>query len=136
MSIWGAAVKGRIFVTQEDPMFHVSASPGADTVTRTALQWAAGGPGTGLYVGADCGARNLDFLGVFGSFSSTSSNGDDVHILVPSHGSMVGSTDVSLSSWGSSYHGEITTIPADFVRVAQNGTGAAVIVARDKICGP
>ncbi|MEO7096679.1 MAG: hypothetical protein ABI175_25705 [Polyangiales bacterium] len=135
---WSTAVKGRIVVTEQDPVFHSSfSSPGAGVFLNAALKWAASGPGTGLYVAAECGARSLDFMTGFGAFSSISGGGDTVHITAPSHGTMIGSTDTSLSSWGSSFHGDITTFPADFVIVANDSsTSGNITVARDKLCGP
>jgi hypothetical protein len=141
-SIWGAAVKGRIVITEQDPVYHsgFGSSTGAGTFLRASLLWAAGGPGTGMYVGADCDVRHLDFMTVFGAINTIdgSTGGDDVHIVAPSHAIMVGSTDASLSSWGSSYHGEIITIPADFVVVTTTSSDSSkfITVARDKLCGP
>ena len=138
---WSAAVKGRIVVTEQDPVFHSgSGTAGAGVFLRTVLQWAASGPGTGLYVASDCDVRHLDFLTGFGAFNTIdgSTGGDDVRIALPSHPTMVGSTDSSLSTWGSSYHGEIVTFPTDFVSVAVvvSDGSKSLTVARDKLCGP
>ena len=134
-AVWTTAILGRIVVTEQDPVFHAGAGKtGADTFLRAALQWAAGGPGTGLYVGSECGARKLDFLSPFGGIASTSGSGDSVHIVVPSSGTMIGSTDASLSTWGSSYHGQISSWPADWTSVATGG--GTITVTRDKVCAP
>lgn len=133
---WSAAVTGRVVVTEHDPVFHSTGSPGAGVFLKAVLQWAASGPGTGLYVAAECGNRKLDFMSQFGSFASVNDNGNTAHILLPSHGTMIGSTDASLSGWGSSFHGNITAFPTDFVEV-ESGTSLTtfpITVARDKTC--
>ena len=133
---WSAATVGRIVMTQQDPVLHSSVSAGAGVFLKAALQWAASGPGTGLYVANECGARNYDFMSPFGTFASTSVTGENVHIVVPSHGTMIGSTDTSLSTWGNSYHGNTTSFPASFTLIANGSGGENLILARDKLCGP
>jgi hypothetical protein len=138
---WSPAVVGRIAVTEHDPVFHAGVgNVGAKVFLQAVLQWAASGPGTGLYVAAECGARGLDFMTQFGPFGSLNTGGDTCHILDASHPTMVGSSDSSLSSWGSSFHGNITSFPSDWEEVEQgtdfSSTGFPITVVRNKLCGP
>ena len=143
---WTPAVTGRIVITTLDPVAHVGISgvAGASTFIRTALQWAASGPGPGLYIGPDFGWRKLDYLSGFGTFSAAgmiapdSVSGDDVHVVVPTSALMSGSTDASLSSWSISYHGAVTGFPASFTAVAASRStpSRSVVVARDVACPP
>jgi hypothetical protein len=141
---WNAAVTGRVVVTTLDPVAHTPGTAGGPIFLRAALSWAASGPGTGLYVGPDYGNRKLDFMSGFGTWAALGQAspdnvfGDDMHIVAPSHGTMVGSTDSSLSAWSYSYHGSITTFPASFVSVATSKSISSrhVVVARDVPCPP
>jgi hypothetical protein len=111
---WSAAVTGHVVITEQDPVFHAgTGKPGAAVWAKAALAWAASGPGTGLYVAADCGNRGLDFLHQFSAvFHSIPGSGDTVTILDTTHPVMAGSTNASLSSWGQSFHGLIDTLPS------------------------
>jgi len=138
---WGPAVTGRVVVTTLDPTLHTVA--GAGTFLRAALKWAASGPGTGLYVGPDYGRRKLDFMSTFGAWTvlgqaTDSVQGDPVHINLTSHGTMIGSSDASLSTWGYSYHGAVTAFPTGFqsVAAATSPTTYGVVVAKDVTCTP
>jgi len=136
---WSAAVTGRVSVGTLDPVAHGNA--GAQTWAKATLNWVATGPGTGLYVGPDYGLRHLDFMSSFGSWTllgqfDSGIAGNDIHILVPSHGTMVGSTDASLSNWGWSYHGAITAFPAGFTAINSVTSDPSHItqVAKDVTC--
>lgn len=142
MSVWTPAVRGRVVVHTLDPTAAAhSTKPGASTFAKGALQWAATGPGTGLYVGPDLGNRKLDFLGGFGTWTALgqdppdSAFGDLVTVVV-STGALAGSTSASLSNWASSYHGVITGFPAGFVAAAQatGSTTRSIVVTRDAAC--
>ena len=134
---WTPAVVGRVLVTEQDPVYHASASKdGAKVFLRATLLWAASGPGTGLYVAADCGSRKSDYLSGFGPFSSTSGGGDTVSLTAPTLGPMIGSTSTSLSNWSSSYHGNIDSYPPSWIVAAKGGTAENVTVVRDAVCGP
>lgn len=139
---WFPAITGRVLVHTFDPVAHTG-TPGATTFTTATLKWAAGGPGTGLWVGPDFGDRKLDVLADFGSWTvlgqkTDSVAGDDVTVDLTSHGSMVGSSSSSMSSWGYSYHGAITAWPSTFVKVASisSSSGRALVVAKDVTCAP
>ncbi len=136
---WSKAITGRIIITEQDPVTH-SSTAGAAVFLRAALSWAAGGPGTGLYVYVGCTAttRNLDFMTSFGAFASDSTTNNTVTVVAPTHGSMLGSTSSSLSGWSSSAHGDINVYPSSFSVVVADPTAAAkgITIARDVLCGP
>jgi len=138
---WTPAVTGRVVVHTLDPMAHGVA--GATTWIKATLDWLSKGPGTALYVGPDYGSRKLDFMSGFGAWTALGQitdgvAGDDVHILLSTHGTMTGSTDSSLSSWGYSYHGAITGFPSPFVGVSNvtSSAGRYIEVAKDVYCIP
>jgi len=135
---WSGAVTGRVFVTTLDPSFHAtsltsSVASGARTFLKTALVWAASGSGTGLYASGDWNERGLDYLGGLGGWvEGADLYVDDVHVTM-SHAAVAGSTDESLSSWGSSGHASITAFPESFTSLAikKDEPGHHVIVIRD-----
>jgi hypothetical protein len=146
---WGAAINGRIVVLGQDPAWHagISTAPaaGAGVLLKATLNWlSTGAPkSTSLYVSPDWGTRNLDYLGYFGTWTSTSAIIDTVTELVPSHPILIGSTDSTLSNWGSSGHEKIT-FPAGFTAVS-NGSdsfvtgdvpGAVAVVRDGPTCSP
>jgi hypothetical protein len=140
-SVWTPAITGRVVVHTLDPSAHGVA--GATTWAKAAFSWLSKGPGTALYVGPDYGSRKLDFLSGFGAWTALGQitdgvAGDDVHILVSTHGTMVGSTDSSLSSWGYSYHGAITGFPSPFVAITNTTSVSTryVQVSKDVTCIP
>lgn len=92
--------------------------------------------GTGAYFSGDWGRRGYDYLSPFGAFASAQRDGDDVTLTMASHPTMAGSTSGSLSSWGSTYHAYISSVPASFVVTATNGASQAQFVARDVVCVP
>jgi hypothetical protein len=138
---WGAAINGRVVVHAVDPGCHgaMGGNPGANTYMKAALQWLSTGTGTALYVTGDWGRRNLDYLGGVGAFGSVAATGNDEHIVVPTHPTMIGSTDITLSNWGSSYHSAITAYPPSFQMVMASqltSGGTTQMVARDVSCVP
>jgi hypothetical protein len=148
-STWGPAVTGRVLVSTLDPIAH-SSRPDAPTFLRAALAWAAGGPGTGLYVGPDYGSVKYDFLSTFGSWTELGQvapdnyAGDTVHIVLTAHPTMIGSTDATMSGWSYTFHGGLTGIPPAFATVAQGtatpsgggSTTTTIIAAKDAACAP
>ena len=146
---WGAAINGRIVVLGQDPAYHASlssgASPGAAVLLKATLTWlsTSAPKTTSLYVSPDWGTRNLDFMGYFGTWTSTYEAMETITILDASHPVLIGSTDATLSNWSNSAHEKIT-FPAGFTAVA-NGSDAftpgdvpgAVAVVRDgPTCSP
>ncbi|HEX4936851.1 MAG TPA: putative metal-binding motif-containing protein, partial [Gemmatimonadaceae bacterium] len=126
---WVPQITGRVMVSSLDPACHLPA--GAITFMRTSFSWLTAGGGTALYITGDWGRRSLDFLSPLGTFSSVTMHGDDVRIIAPAHASLAGSTDASLSSWGSSYHSNITGFPTGFSRILQTSGGATLGVVRN-----
>ena len=137
---WASAVNGRIVVLGMDPAYHaMKGTTGASMVLRSTLRWlTTSTPGTtALYVNSDWGTRNLDFLGSFGTFaSSTDMYTDTINVTVSTHPILLGSTDATLSSWGSSAHSFITA-PSGFITIASGTdtftttTKGPVITVRD-----
>lgn len=147
---WGAAINGRVVVHTMDAVVHAGyGKTDAATFVKAALNWAATGPGTNLYVGPDFGSRKYDFLSTFGTWSELGQPapdnfyGDAVHILVPTNPTVTGQTDATMSTWSYTFHGGITGAPSGFVAVAQ-GTSAGgstpsvapILYVRDVTCAP
>jgi hypothetical protein len=140
-STWSAAVTGRIVLDELTAGTSADGSTaGAVTYLRAATRWIATGPGTGLYVATDCGARGFDFMSAFGAFSATTGilYDDAVHMVDPAHPVLAGSFDAMLSGWGPSARGEITSHPAAFAELTADPADPTKVytVARDVLCIP
>jgi hypothetical protein len=137
-SQWAPAVS-RVVVSELDAANRAGAGvSGAGAFLKTTLQWLAIGPGTGLYVGPECGTRHLDFMSHFSpAFHASVNAGDSVVIADPGHPSMAASTDGSLSTWSSSIVGAIDGMPAapwEVVALAGGSGINPVVVARNVSC--
>jgi hypothetical protein len=145
---WGAAINGRIAVLGQDPAYHASLSGGpvgAAVFLKATLSWlSTGAPKTtSLYVSPDWGSRNLDYLGYFGTWTSTYEAMETIHVLVATHPILIGSTDATLSNWSNSAHEKIT-FPAGFTAVSQGSDaftpgdvpGAVAVVRDGPACSP
>ena len=148
-SLWSAAITGPIYIQGTDAVFHeMNDDPVVEQATKTlitdGLNFAASGPGTGLYVSLSCyywaltsAEIPIDFLSGIGAFKVSgleSACGDSVTIVKPTHPAMAGLTDASLSNWGCSVHEFVTSFPSNFevlataVRVS-DGTSLPYIIA-------
>jgi hypothetical protein len=132
---WGPAITGRVAVTGSDAGCHGS-NPGAANYLRTTFAWIASGPGTGAFFSGDWGRRRLDYLNTIGGGVSTAMDGNDIIITMPSHPTMFGSSNASLSNWASTYHSYISPIGTGFVVTATNRAGQPIFTARDRACVP
>lgn len=132
---WSAAVNGRMVVTGADASVHTTYSA---TFLRAAFSWLATGPGTGLFVESDVGARSLDFMQSFGPLTVANSSGNAVTLVQPTHPVMAGSTSTSLSTWNQSYHQYFTTIAPFYLPLADAAQSNAqhVHMVRDAQCLP
>ena len=126
-SVWSAAITGAVYIQGTDAVFHeMSDDPVVDQATQTlitdGLNFAASGPGTGLYVSLSCyywaltsaETSQLIFSGV-GNFTVSGleeSCVQSVTIVKPTHPAMAGLTDASLSYWGCSVHEFVTGFPS------------------------
>ncbi|HEX9945029.1 MAG TPA: hypothetical protein VGG03_23720 [Thermoanaerobaculia bacterium] len=118
---WSAVVTGPIYVQGTDPQFHHH-QPAALPLIQKGIDFAASGPGTGLYVSLSCyyftaGPNTpVSLLSEFGDFRVLG-QGDcpnTVTIVEPAHPAVAGLTDADLSNWGCSVHEFITSFPAGF----------------------
>jgi hypothetical protein len=133
---WSAAVTGRIVVSGLDTGSWYS-GPGVPTAFhRAAFAWLTSGTGTGLYVGSDCGVRQLDFLSTIGSFSSAGTANYTTVVTSPFHPVMLGITGASLGYYSS---GKSTIrVPSGFevLAVQPQSTPLPLVAARDVLCAP
>ncbi len=137
-TIWNPAITGRVIVQGIDAGFHTSHSDkpaAAGAYLTMTLRWLTSGPGTALYVSSI--AREYDYLGSIGAFTSVAQGGELVSITEPAHPIFLGSTSDSLSAWKITYHRIIQTFPIGFRAVAKSGEGDAgsagpVVVIRDR----
>jgi hypothetical protein len=122
---WSAAVNGPITLSTFDPGAHDDGPGGnQDTeLTLNSINFAASGPGTGLYFTVACyyGATVLTILDQFGVFTVDGESGNCVTIVDPAHAVMTGLTEEGLSDWGSSVHSHFLTFPPSFQVLANEG---------------
>ncbi|MEC7949217.1 MAG: putative metal-binding motif-containing protein [Myxococcota bacterium] len=129
---WSAAVTGNIVATGMDAGCH-SGSTGATPFIESAVEWAASGNATGLYVSGDWGRRDWDYLDPWGAWGTTSSNYDSVTITGTTHPVFDGVTTVS--DWGNTAHSYIDTYPSGWVVVATDASGNANTLVFDDCDG-
>lgn len=120
---WSAAVNGPITVSTFDPGAHTDGAGGnqEEELTLNSVDFAASGPGTGLYFAVGCYYNNeeepvvpLTILDEFGEFIVDGFSGDEITIVDGTHPVMTGLTEEGLSDWGSSIHEHFLTFPASF----------------------
>jgi hypothetical protein len=139
---WSAAVRGNVVVIGSDPVLH-QFQGSANTLTTNAINFAAGGGGTGLYVSLSCyyagspANTPVSLLSEFGTFavqgqSTPPLNGcpNDVEIVDSSSPVVAGITAAGLSNWGCSIHEAFNTYPSFLSVVARdNPTDLPYILA-------
>lgn len=119
---WSAAVTGPITVNTFDPGAHADGTGGNqdEELTLNSVNFAASGPGTGLYFTVGCYYNDeepvipLTILDEFGEFIVDGFSGDTITIVDGTHPVMSGLTEAGLSDWGSSIHEHFLTFPASF----------------------
>ena len=119
--MWSRAVVGNVIIIGSDPDFHYKPQ-----LVQQAVQFAASGNGTGLYVALSCAYNNVptsspvtvDLLGGLGTFvTRTSSCNNDVH-KVADHPVLAGLDDTYLSNWSCSTHEAFDAWPQTYVPLA------------------
>lgn len=123
-AVWGAAVTGNVVIIGTDPGTHNSSTlPGPAQLMKSAIQFAAAGPGTGAvivlscrYSGASAGTT-VNVLGGLGIFKAQGATAEQVSI-VATHPALSGLTDALLSTWGNSVHEGFNSWPASFMPLA------------------
>jgi subtilisin family serine protease len=130
--IWTPAVSGNVLIHSFDPSWHdaYGSEPGSIAFLNSTVNYVGKeADKTGFYMSTSCynfDGYVVDILDGFGTFIvSPSHHGDDIHILDTEHSSLMGSTDDSLSFWGSSVHNFFTSFPDDFkaIAIAEDPTG-------------
>ena len=99
-STWQPAVLGHVLVSGLNPACHAGAVPEAEDWLIEAVQFAAEGLDTGLYIAGDVGLRDYDLLDAWGSFDSEPIAEDSVRIVNTSFSLTDGWTSADLSGWG------------------------------------
>ncbi len=151
-TVWSAAITGPIIVSGFNPQRHqcdlaqtncVTGPPGppvtpgtavhrpeAPTLIKNAINFAAGGTGTGLYaslsryfqIQARTPLTSVSFLSEVGDFKVAGIGGvaaDTVTIVATTHPAMVGLTNAGLSDWFTSVHQFIVDFPESFIVLAE-----------------
>jgi hypothetical protein len=118
--VWSPAVTGPMVLYAADPVFHAQrGTPTAKIrLIQNALNFAASGPTTGMYVSFSCyvdgNGQRVAYLSRLGRFELTHLSSDKIHIQKPSHPLAAGLTDASMSGWGSTSHAFFTLFPSYF----------------------
>jgi hypothetical protein len=132
--VWTPAVTGNVLIHSFDPSWHhmYGSDPGTVAFLDSTVRYIGDeSDKTGFYMSTSCynfgdDGYSVDILDGFGSFVGSPSHfGDDIHILDTAHPSLLGSTDDTLSSWGSSVHNFFTSYPSDFkvIAIAEHPSG-------------
>ena len=131
---WSPAITGNVVVTATDAACHYSNTYASLFIQHTA-EWSGSTSGTGLVVSSDWGRDNLGVMTEFGSWTTSSNNGDSYVITDTSHAiwSYSGSTitDSGMDSWGNTYHSNIDAYPSDFDEIGTDSSGNTMTVVRD-----
>ncbi|KAH9905174.1 hypothetical protein F4778DRAFT_696373 [Xylariomycetidae sp. FL2044] len=116
-NVWSPAVIGNMVLVGTDPGNHGRTIPGAANLINHAVNFAASGSGTGLYMqlpsnggDPDTGTQ-IDALSYFGSFMYRTVSGDNnCHIVAqsPALGTL---SDADISNWSYSVHGVFASYP-------------------------
>lgn len=133
-AVWSSAIDGNILIHTFDPSWHkvYGSDPGTLAFLNSTVEYIGGiADKTGFYMSTSCyhfgdDAYIVTVLSELGLFvGSPSYYGDDIHIVDTAHPSLLGSTDSSLSFWGSSVHNYFTDIPSDYkvIAIAEHSTG-------------
>ncbi len=120
-AVWSAAITGPIYVQGTDPQYHIYLSQ-AQTMITSGINFAASGPGTGLYASLSCYYANkpryttVSFLSQIGNFQAGPQEGCPavVTIVDPAHPAMAGLTNAGLSNWGCTAHDFLLSFPSSF----------------------
>jgi len=133
-TIWSAAVTGAVVVHTFDPGAHDDGPGGnlTDELTLNSINFAASGPGTGLYFTVGCyytsgSPTDLTILDQFGTFTVNDESSDPITIVAPAHPVMSGLTEAGLSNWGQSTHEQFLAFPVSF-QVLANGENLSAVV--------
>ncbi len=124
-AVWSAAITGPIYLQGTDPVYHGNTP--AQQMIISGINFAASGPGTGLYVSLSCyyygvsDGTPVALLSALGNFEVVGQGNcpNEVTILEATHPAMNGLTDEGLSNWFCSAHDFFTSYPPSFVSLAQ-----------------
>jgi len=131
---WSPVVTGNIVMNTFDAFLHIfggATEAEATGLAAAGINYAASGPGTGLYYSNGCRAFDtgdddkgtppdfsLEFMSLFGFFGLARNSPDNIIFIEPEHPALDGPTEEGLSCWGSSTHGQWVDFPDDFEVVA------------------
>jgi hypothetical protein len=146
---WSAAVTGKMVVIGTDPVFHQLQGQ-ANQLTTNAMNFAASGAATGLYMSLSCYyfdapvATPVSILSEFGDFRVQGGitpplDGcpNDVTIVVPGHPVVQGITKPGLDGWFCSIHEAFNAFPASLgVVVRDTPTALPYVIAGRSPKGP
>ena len=131
--VWSPAVLGNMVVHSFDPSWHekYTTHTGPELFLNTTITFVSEGEDTGLYMSTSCyhfgdDSYVVEILDEFGEITVTPDyHGDEIHIVDNTHLSLIGSTDDTLSNWGSSVHNYFNSFPEDFkvIAIAESGSG-------------
>jgi hypothetical protein len=140
-----AVIDGRMVLLGTDPVYHADPSvfpindPGApperkaapSTLMRNAINFAASGTGTGMYMALSCyyepgaGPKSVTPLSAFGDFMVDGPEATVIHVLAATHPVMSGLTDLAMSGWSSSMHEWFVSYPDGWTALAEETSGPA-----------
>lgn len=127
--VWSPVILGNVIVIGTDPASHDGMGTGAEQLMKSAIQFVAALPETGLYLALSeyygfVGDTTVTLLDQFGEFRVRGNLDcyNKAHIVVdttiPLTQALAGLTDASLSDWSCSVHELFLKYPDDFVPLA------------------
>ena len=131
-TVWSPAVTGPKVLIGTDPVFHVNyGTAAAATLTLNAINFAASGSGTGMYMSLSCyyfsvaTPNAVTALSEFGTFmvQGQGPSSDTVNVIAPAHAVMSGLTNTNMSNWGNSVHEWFTSYPTGWEPLAEETSG-------------
>jgi hypothetical protein len=131
---WSPAVTGPTVVIGTDPVDHAdpadtpgAGNPAPSTLMRNAINFAASGTTTGMYMSLSCyyfsatETTPVPALAGFGTFTvrGQGSSSNTVNVLAPEHAVMLGLNNTNMSNWGKSMHEWFVSYPEDWSALAE-----------------
>ena len=134
---WQPAIQGRVVVSGADAGCHYGTGGSATFLRNIGTYLQNGGRGngpTGAYINA-WGRNNYNYINAWGVTGAENTHGND-YTVVGAHPVHSGVSTSSMSSWGSTYHAIITTVPSGWDGIGRRTSSSTqwITIARPVAC--